>query len=166
MMRHLLPILIGVVGLVTTASPLAQTPAPPASAGQPPSAPDPQAAPTPPPNYAYSPDGRRDPFLSLVSGGTDSGRSAPGRRPAGLAGVAVSEVVVRGILRSGDGYLAMVQASDGRTYTVRQGDQLFDGRIQTITAEAVILTQEVNDPLSTEKQREVRKPLRGGQEGN
>ena len=36
-----------------------------------------------------------------------------------------------------------------------------DGTVHTITPESVVLMQEVNDPLSLQKQREVRKPLRG-----
>ena len=35
-----------------------------------------------------------------------------------------------------------------------------DGTIRAITNQAVVLMQEVNDPLSLEKQREVRKSLR------
>jgi len=40
---------------------------------------------------------------------------------------------------------------------VHQGDKLLDGTIKTITAQGLIVVQEVNDPLSLIKQREVRK---------
>jgi Tfp pilus assembly protein PilP len=153
-----------VMAAMIGAAPAAGQPAQPPAETPPPAA-DPQAPPTPPPNYTYSAQGRRDPFLNLVNRGVTDARSAPGRRPDGVAGLAVNELVVRGILQSQGGYVAMVQAPNGRTYTVRQGDQLWDGRVRAITAEALILTQDVNDPLSVEKQREVRKPLRGGQEG-
>jgi len=168
MMTHPLPILFV---LLVAAAPLpAQAQAqpaaqPPAPAAPPEAAPDPQAPPTPPPNYTYAPEGRRDPFASLVNRGIDARSGAPGRRPDGVPGLAVNEIVVRGILQTPAGYIAMVQAPDGRTYTVRPGDQLLDGRVRTITAEALFIMQEVNDPLSLEKQREVRKPLRGGAEG-
>lgn len=55
----------------------------------------------------------------------------------------------------------MIGLPSGRSYTVRPGDRLMDGTVRTITAQAVVLMQEVNDPLSLEKQREVRKFLRG-----
>ena len=42
---------------------------------------------------------------------------------------------------------------------------MFDGFIRTITADTVIFMQEVNDPLSLVKEREVRKALRGAEEG-
>jgi hypothetical protein len=54
----------------------------------------------------------------------------------------------------------MLQGADGRTYIVRPGDRLWDGTIRAITANAVVILQQVNDPLSLEKQREVRKTIR------
>ena len=43
---------------------------------------------------------------------------------------------------------------------MRAGDKLLDGTIRTITQNAMVILQQVNDPLSLEKQREVRKVLR------
>ena len=116
--------------------------------------------PSPPPNYEYEAANRRDPFVSLINRGTDVGPNMRGTRPEGLAGVLVDEVVVRGILQTRDGWIAMIGSPTGRTYSVRPGDRLMDGSVRAITNEAVILMQEVNDPLSLEKQREVRKFLR------
>jgi len=159
--------------LAATAQPAAQAPdaqppeaEAPAAAPQAPEAPaDPNAPPVPPPNYTYSAEGRRDPFMSLVNRGVTDPRLSAGGRPEGVPGLATDEIVVRGILQTPDGYIAMVQAPNGRTYTLRPGNQLLDGRVRAITSEVVIIMQEVNDPLSLEKQREVRKPLRGGAEG-
>jgi Tfp pilus assembly protein PilP len=118
--------------------------------------------PTPPANFEYQPDGRRDPFVNLVNRGTDARGTAPvGARPDGAAGIAVDEVVVRGILQSRGGWIAMIAAPTGRTYTIKPGDRLLDGSVRTINAQSVLIMQEVNDPLSIEKQREVRKFLRG-----
>ena len=131
-------------------------------AGQQAPAPGPEAPPSPPPNYSYEPEGRRDPFLNLVNRGTDAQPIPPrGARPEGLPGILVEEVVVRGILKTKDGWIAMLGLPSGRTYTVRPGDRLMDGSVRAITAQAVVLMQEINDPLSLEKQREVRKFLRG-----
>jgi Tfp pilus assembly protein PilP len=120
------------------------------------------SGPTPPADYKYDPEGRRDPFVSLVNRGVES---RPGvdraSRPEGLPGLLVDEVVVRGILQTPRGFVAMVGAPTGKTYSVRPGDRLMDGSVRTITPQAVVLLQEVNDPLSHEKQREVRKYLRG-----
>lgn len=137
-----------------------QTPAP---APAPKQAPPAEQGPVPPPNYSYSPDGRRDPFLSLFNRGTDAaGRGGRGAaRPPGIAGIMVDEIVVRGIVQTRGGWVAMIGAPDGKTYSLRAGDRLMDGSVRAINAQMVILLQEVNDPLSLEKQREVRKHLRG-----
>jgi hypothetical protein len=55
----------------------------------------------------------------------------------------------------------MLGAPTGRTYTVRAGDKLMDGSVRSIDGTSVTLMKEVFDPLSLEKQREVRKYLRG-----
>jgi Tfp pilus assembly protein PilP len=120
-----------------------------------------QAAPVPPPDYAYDAVSRRDPFVSLVNRGSDTPQgTVKGARAEGIAGVLVDEVAVRGIVGSRGAWVAMIAAPDGRTYTIRPGDRLMDGAVRAITAQTVVLMQEVNDPSSLEKQREVRKPLR------
>jgi type IV pilus assembly protein PilP len=134
-------------------------PVPPAPAGQAASA-QPQALPpTPPDPYSYNPDGRRDPFLSLLGAGADRG-GPQAKRGDGVAAMTVAEISVRGILQSRGMLIAMVQGPDNRTYMVHQGDRLADGAVQAVTAEGLVIMQEVNDPLSLVKQRVVRKPLR------
>jgi type IV pilus assembly protein PilP len=142
-------------------APGAQPPAPgaPASAEapagtQPPAPPPPQGA-----GYTYDPAGRRDPFVSLV-GGVEM-TANPGARPAGVPGLLVNEVTVKGVWKSSrGGFIALVQAPDNRTYTIKAGDKLFDGSVKAITEDAVVFSQDVNDPLSLVKQREVRKAIR------
>jgi Tfp pilus assembly protein PilP len=126
--------------------------------GQPtqPSAPAPQ--PPPADNYTYNPDGRRDPFLSLL--GTGNEMPATSRRGEGIPGMLIGEISVRGILQSRGTLIAMVQGPDNRTYMVRQGDKFIDGTVQSVTPEGLVIVQEVNDPLSLVKQRVVKKPLR------
>ena len=95
----------------------------------------------------------------IGSGGTDP-RPSAGRRGDGAAGLSVGEISVRGVLQSRDGLIAMVQGPDNKTYIVHQGDRLLDGSIKSITTQGLICIQDVNDPLSLVKQREVSKLLR------
>lgn len=157
----LLTVLLLIAGMATLR---AQAPAPAPAA--PPATPAPAPAlPSPPANFQYTNEGRRDPFVSLVNRGADArGPSALTKRPEGVAGLDATSLVVKGIMQSRGAWLAMVSGLEGKVYTVRAGDRLFDGVIRTITAQAVVILQEVNDPLSLEKQREVRKFLRGGEE--
>ena len=117
----------------------------------------------PPPSqgagYTYDPAGRRDPFVSLAGRGGDVAASA-GARPAGVPGLLVSEVTVKGVFQSKGGRIALVQSPDNRTYILKAGEKVFDGSVKTITQDAVVFSQDVNDPLSLVKQREVRKAIR------
>jgi hypothetical protein len=138
-------------------SPAGQTPTPAQGATQ-----RPQSAEAPPAagaGYSYDPAGRRDPFVSLSSRGTEL--AVAGQRPAGVPGLLIGEVTVKGIFKSPKGgFLALLQAPDGRTYTVKQGDKVFDGSVKALTPDAVVFSQDVSDPLSLVKQREVRKSIR------
>jgi Tfp pilus assembly protein PilP len=117
------------------------------------------AAPPPAEAYTYRADGRRDPFLTL-SGGSASTGTTTSRRGEGPTGMTLGEISVRGIMQSRGALVAMIQGPDNKTYIVHQGDKLLDGSIKTITSQGLIVIQEVNDPLSLVKQREVRKLLR------
>ena len=144
-------VVICVVLALAAASPLdaQQTAAgQPASAGAPPQAAD---------SYVYQTDGRRDPFKSLVNGGTDVKNAL---KRDGLRTFSLSEVSVRGIMRGPKQLVAMVQGPDNRTYLVHQGDKLADAVVKNVTADGLIAMQDITDPLSTQKQREVRKLLR------
>jgi Tfp pilus assembly protein PilP len=113
-----------------------------------------------PPGFAYVPEGRRDPFISLLRRGSDSRAAASGTRPSGLGGLGAEEITLRGTVRSREGFVGILQGADQKTYIVRAGDRLYDGTIRTITQNDLVIVQQVNDPLSLEKQREVRKVLR------
>jgi Tfp pilus assembly protein PilP len=108
--------------------------------------------------FSYRPEGRRDPFLTLVRRGAD-GRTG-GKRPDGVPGLAVSEITLKGVIASKGSFFALIQGPDARTYVVHPNDRLFDGTIKAITANSVVIVEDVNDPLSLTKQREVRKTLR------
>ena len=148
--------------IVTTASvatPLAaqhaaaEKPAP--AAAEKPAAPQAEKPPEP---FTYQANGRRDPFLNLL--GTGPEPRPVGRRSDGLAGLALGEITVRGIMQSRDSLVAMVAGPDNKTYIVHQGDRLFDGLIKSITHDGLVVVQRVSDPNSGVKQREVQKLLR------
>jgi Tfp pilus assembly protein PilP len=136
-----------------TATPQAEKPAQPEQAAKPAAS----------GGYAYNPEGRRDPFVSLTQRGADP--RSPASRPPGLPGLLIGEVSVKGILKDPSGYIAMIEAPDKKTYIVRSGQKLMDGSIKSITADAVVFSQDVSDPLSLVKQREIRKVVRATDRG-
>ncbi|HEY7293380.1 MAG TPA: hypothetical protein VH583_26325 [Vicinamibacterales bacterium] len=137
------------------AAPGQAAPPAPAAAAPAPAAPAPQ-----PEAYTYNADGRRDPFTSLIGTGASDVRAPGSRRGDGPGVMAVADVSVRGIMQSRGALVAMIQGPDNKTYIVHQGDKFLDGTIKTITPQGLVVIQDVNDPLSLVKQREVSKLLR------
>lgn len=125
----------------------------------------------PPGGYTYNPQGRRDPFVSLNRPVAAKGIAGP--RPQGFPGFLIQEVALRGIVKTSEGgagvaakpgYIAIFQGTDGKSYFVSVGQRLFDGVITAVDASSVTFRQEVTDPLSPVKTREVRKSLYASEE--
>jgi Tfp pilus assembly protein PilP len=106
--------------------------------------------------YTYDPAGRRDPFRSLLVRPDDR---ALGARPPGVAGMSIDEVVIHGIWKTRNGYVAQVRATDNKSYLVRQGDLLYDGEVTRVGPNEVVFRQNINDPQSVKPFREVTKQL-------
>lgn len=133
-------------------------PAPASTPGQQTSKPAEAGAP-----FTYNPEGRRDPFVSLIGRGNDP--KTQGARPPGVPGLLINEVSVKGIVRNNTGFIALIQGPDNKTYVVKAGDRLMDGSVKSIVQDAVVFSQDVNDPLSLVKQKEIRKALRSAEGG-
>lgn len=148
--------------LVVLAAAAASAQEKPAAQAAPPAAPAavPQA-PAAAPAFVYNPEGRRDPFVSLVRRAAEA-RDRQGKQPSagGVSGFLVSELSLKGVMVSRGERVALVAGPDAKTYLVRVNDRLLDGTVRAITADALVCLQDVNDPLSLTKQREVRMTLR------
>jgi Tfp pilus assembly protein PilP len=166
-------VLVAACALVL-AGPAPATPAPPAEAAAPAAA---EAARTPLDvelevgGYSYNSQGRRDPFVSLQRPvAADRG---PKTRKPGMEGFLIQEVALKGIVKTTgggmgvaqrSGFIAMFLGADGKSYFVTTGQRLYDGVITGVDATSVTFRQEVTDPLSPVKTREVRKSLYASEE--
>jgi Tfp pilus assembly protein PilP len=121
--------------------------------------------------YTYNPQGRRDPFVSLQR--PVSADRGPKTRKAGMEGFLIQEVALKGIVRTRGGgtgsakqpgFIAVILGADGKSYFVTTGQRLYDGQIVGVDASSVTFRQEVTDPLSPVKTREVRKSLNASEE--
>jgi Tfp pilus assembly protein PilP len=115
-----------------------------------------------PGSYVYTQQGRRDPFVSLLKPVSESG---PGKRRPGMEGFLIQEVALKGIVKDRTGYTAMLLGTDGKSYFSKVGQRLFDGVITAIDAATVTFRQEVTDPLSSVRSRDVKKTLYPSEEG-
>jgi len=113
--------------------------------------------PSAPDAYHYDPQGRRDPFQSLIG---PAPKLQPGQRPAGLAGFLIDEIKLQGIVRTREQRLvAMVNGPDNKGYLIKVGNKVLDGEVIRMTPSSVVFRQEVNDPTRIERFREVVKDL-------
>lgn len=106
--------------------------------------------------YRYDPQGRRDPFQSLIG---PRPTLQPGQRPPGVPGFLIDEMKLEGIFKTKQGPVAMVNGPDNKGYLVRVGDKVLDGEVIRITPSTVVFRQEVNDPTRIERYREVVKDV-------
>ena len=106
--------------------------------------------------YRYDPQGRRDPFRSLIG---PTPKLEPGQRPAGVPGFLIDEMKLQGIFKTRAGLTAMINGPDNKGYTIKVGDKVLDGEVIRITPTSVVFRQEVNDPTRIERYREVVKDL-------
>lgn len=110
---------------------------------------------------SYDSGGRRDPFTSLVTprrSNEPSGNDA--RRPVpGLAGVAVADVLVRGVVRNGDAMLAILEAPNRQSYVTRVNDRLLDATVVRIDADGVIFGERVERGMAPNHLRKSLRPV-------
>lgn len=114
-------------------------------------------------SYRYDPQGRRDPFRSLVGPAPQLSRE---NAPPGVAGFLIDELDLQGIVRTNQGFVAMVNGPDNNGYLLRTGDKVFDGEVIRITPQSAVFRQEVNDPTRIERFREVVKEISPQSEAN
>lgn len=108
--------------------------------------------------FSYDPGNRRDPFKSLLAGPESTPIRGP--RPEGIPGLLIDEIDLKGIWRTGKGYVAQVIATNQKkTFLLREGDQLYDGDVISINRNEVVFKQVVQDPTALKPFREVVKSL-------
>ena len=106
--------------------------------------------------YRYDPQGRRDPFRSLIG---PTPKLEPGQRPPGIPGFMIDEMKLQGVFKTRQGLTGMINGPDTKGYLIHVGDKALDGEVIRITPTSVVFRQEVNDPTRIERYREVVKDL-------
>src|SRR5438094_9851506 len=141
----------------TAAAPTATTPATGSEQGVQQSLQEILEEPSTPESYRYDPQGRRDPFQSLIG---PTPKLQPGQRPPGPSGFLIDEIKLQGIVRTKQqGLVAMIHGPDNKGYLIRVGDKVLDGAVVRLTPSSVVFRQEVNDPTQIQRFREVVKDL-------
>jgi hypothetical protein len=101
---------------------------------------------------------RRDPFESLISRQQNAANAAK-LLPPGKAGLQVSTLRLDGIVKAPNGMIAVVTNPQSRTYFLREGDQLYDGRVEKIAMDGVSFHEVGKDAFGKPIERQVQKRI-------
>ncbi len=98
--------------------------------------------------------GKRDPFVSPVVRAT----AGPGGGPVCSTGkrcLTINEMVLRGIVKTPSGMIAVVSNAANRAYFLKENDPIFNGTVVKITGDSVIFKENTVDNLGRQTSREV-----------
>jgi Tfp pilus assembly protein PilP len=101
---------------------------------------------------------RRDPFESLTSRQEAANKMAA-NLPPGKAGLQVASLRLDGIVKSPNGMIAVVTNPQSRTYFLREGDQLYDGKVEKIALDSVSFNEIGKDAFGKPVERQVNKRI-------
>jgi len=101
---------------------------------------------------------RRDPFESLI-GREKANAEMAKNLPPGKAGLQVASLRLDGIVKAPSGMIAVVTNPQARTYFLREGDQLYDGRVEKIAMDGVSFHEIGKDAFGKPVERQVNKRI-------
>ena len=99
---------------------------------------------------------QRDPFVSpvmrsngVISSGCDTGKRC----------LVVDQIVLKGIVKSPSGFIAVVENPAKRAYFMRENDPVFNGKVVKITGDTIVFQEQVLDKVGKQSMREVVKKV-------
>jgi Tfp pilus assembly protein PilP len=102
----------------------------------------------------WSMTGKRDPFFSpVVSQAGGSGCST------GKKCLEIGQINLRGVVKSENGFIAVVTNTLNKAYFLREKDPVFNGYVVRITGDSVVFQETVQDKLGKAFTREVVKRI-------
>jgi Tfp pilus assembly protein PilP len=98
--------------------------------------------------------GKRDPFFSPVVMQTGGSGCSTGKKC-----LEIGQINVRGVVKSQDGFIAVVTNSMNKAYFLHENDPVFNGFVLKITGDSVVFQETYQDKLGKPLTREVTKRL-------
>lgn len=100
---------------------------------------------------------RRDPFVNPIVKVVATGPAQT--CSGGKHCLTPAEIAIRGIVKSQNGWIAVVENSSRRTYFLHEKDEIFNGTIERITKDSIIIRETGVDNVGKPTSREVVKRL-------
>ena len=98
---------------------------------------------------------KRDPFVSPIVRATGGGPVCE----TGKRCLMVDQIQLKGIVKSQNGYIAVVENPLKRAYFLRENDPVFNGSVIKITGDSVVFREATTDKLGKQSTREVVKKV-------
>jgi Tfp pilus assembly protein PilP len=106
-----------------------------------------------PEDKKWAMNGKRDPFFSPVVQQNGSGCST------GKKCLEIGNINLRGVVKSDNGFIAVVTNNLNKAYFLRENDPVFNGYVVKITGDSVVFQETVQDKLGKPFTREVVKRI-------
>ena len=101
---------------------------------------------------------RRDPFVSPLRLQEDRMKQTS-VCTTGARCLIIDQVVLKGIVKTPEGMIAMVENSSKKQYNLREKDPVYNGQVMKITGDSLIFRQTVTDNLGNQTTKEVVKKV-------
>jgi hypothetical protein len=98
----------------------------------------------------------RDPFVSIIRNPDKTG-GAP--CVSGKKCLVIGEIVLRGIVKSPNAIIAVVENPQKKTYFLRENDPVFNGNVVKITTDSVVFREQIIDRAGHSSSRDITKQL-------
>jgi hypothetical protein len=135
------------------AAPVVATVAAPAPAVEPAKSANANASKPKPEEKKWAMNGKRDPFFSPVVQTNGSGCSS------GKKCLEIGAINLRGVVKSDNGFIAVVTNNLNKAYFLRENDPVFNGYVVKITGDSVVFQETLQDKLGKTFTREVVKRI-------
>jgi Tfp pilus assembly protein PilP len=106
-----------------------------------------------PEDKKWAMNGKRDPFFSPVIQQNGSGCST------GKKCLEIGNINLRGVVKSDNGFIAVVTNNLNKAYFLRENDPVFNGYVVKITGDSVVFQETVQDKLGKPFTREIVKRI-------
>jgi Tfp pilus assembly protein PilP len=112
------------------------------------------AKPPKPEEKKWAMNGKRDPFFSPVVQQTSGSGCSTGKKC-----LEIGQINVRGVVKSENGFIAVVTNSLNKAYFLHENDPVFNGYVVRITGDSVVFQETMQDKLGKPFTREVVKRI-------
>jgi hypothetical protein len=102
----------------------------------------------------YQANGRRDPFVSPVVSHAGGSNCTTGKKC-----LEIGAINLRGVVRSENGFIAVVSNNVNKAYFLRENDPVFNGFVMKITGDSIVFQETLQDRLGKTFTREVVKKI-------